>query len=417
MFLVNSEEEWQLYAARNHGIESDLEIWYNFERELKPILAIVRFNVAFITRRNERNRLNMKFYIGLGGIGCRVLMRFAKKHAIPAEACFYVDADQGQSLDVPIDRFHLVQGLPVGTGALRNVGRSAVVKELYCGKMRDFFQPIFDQNEISIDMFTSSFGGFGGAAAGEIMDYLEANTAGRQTETARVLALTEKMFASMGFPKTVMDKFESNTLDFISSFGDRIVDDGITDALMCAPLFLSKCRLLLIDKEEDLDSLAGTAEPAAEILQRMDQKDRYRLPAQLPGDDPQVFISYSFKDKAIAELLVNAIEKQGHKCWIAPRDMHEGSYPAQIMQAIRKSSVFLLILTRQSMRSEQVKNELDRAHNRLRDGMRIVPFLVNDVELDDECMYYLCRQEIFSGYTPPLVERVKEMADRISNML
>ena len=75
------------------------------------------------------------------------------------------------------------------------------------------------------------------------------------------------------------------------------------------------------------------------------------------------------------------------------------------------------MLSKNSIASEQVKNEIDRAFSRLKDGLKIVPFIIDDSELDDECSYYLCRQEFYFGKTPPIKARIDELVGKISGML
>lgn len=49
--------------------------------------------------------------------------------------------------------------------------------------------------------------------------------------------------------------------------------------------------------------------------------------------------------------------------------------------------------------------------------MIIIPFVIDDTELDDECQYYLCRQEMFYGTVPPVDERIEELITHIKNIL
>ena len=55
--------------------------------------------------------------------------------------------------------------------------------------------------------------------------------------------------------------------------------------------------------------------------------------------------------------------------------------------------------------------------SRLGNGLKIVPFIIDDAELDDDCSYYLCRQEFYFGKKPPLKERIQELVGKIADML
>lgn len=49
--------------------------------------------------------------------------------------------------------------------------------------------------------------------------------------------------------------------------------------------------------------------------------------------------------------------------------------------------------------------------------MIIVPFIIDDSDMDDECQYYLCRQEMLFGKKPPIDERIHELIMRIKDVL
>ena len=176
-------------------------------------------------------------------------MRYAEKHAIPAEQCFYMDIKGMETPNIPEKQFHGVSGIPQKVRNPHAFGRLAALKELYCGQMKEFFRPIFEQKEVSLNIFTSSFGGFGGAIAFEIMDYLQANTWGRLTGSCNVYAVTESVFRTMGFPKFLMDLFESNTYQFVQSFRGRMLQRNNYEEPDYTEMFNPQCCLWLSDGE------------------------------------------------------------------------------------------------------------------------------------------------------------------------
>lgn len=358
----------------------------------------------------------MKYYIGLGGIGCRVLNHYMESRKLPEQAFFFLDSDAAAAVQLPGRQLYIVPGLTQGTLALRNIGRSAVRREIYLGNLKAFFAPVFQDPEPQLIIVTSSFGGFGGAAATEIMDYLEANIWGREKAICQVYALTEKHLRAAGFPRPTIDILEANTLDFLSEFAGRMMRKGAEEAFP-KHVFISRCRLWLVDTsmlagEETWPDILDLEE---EQLRKLDIKRGYHVRAI--SEAPDVFISYSFRDQAIADRIVDSLERKDVRCWIASRDVKEGSYPTQIQQQIRQVKVFFLLVSRNSVHSQQVKSELNRAHKRLNDGLIIVPFLVDDTELDDDMDYFLCMQEMFFGRNPPLEERISEIANRVREML
>lgn len=90
-----------------------------------------------------------------------------------------------------------------------------------------------------------------------------------------------------------------------------------------------------------------------------------------------VFISHSSQDRAIGDAACAALEKCGRKCWIAPRDIMPGDdYGEAIVDGIRDSRVFLLVVSAASVASPQVRRETERAANA---GIPIIPFRIEDV--------------------------------------
>ena len=88
--------------------------------------------------------------------------------------------------------------------------------------------------------------------------------------------------------------------------------------------------------------------------------------------DHDVFISYSSKNKNIADAIVADLEQNGIKCWYAPRDIYPGEdWAGAIKNAIGSTKIFVLVFTDESNRSHQVTNEVTLAVN---GGKIIIPF-------------------------------------------
>lgn len=59
-----------------------------------------------------------------------------------------------------------------------------------------------------------------------------------------------------------------------------------------------------------------------------------------------VFISYSFEDKATADAICATLENNNIRCWIAPRDIIPGTdWGASIIDAINESNVMVLVFS------------------------------------------------------------------------
>src|SRR5256885_16794521 len=85
------------------------------------------------------------------------------------------------------------------------------------------------------------------------------------------------------------------------------------------------------------------------------------------GGAPPVFISYASQDAAIAAALVEALERHGIACWIAPRDVVPGAlYADEIVRAINEAKVVVLVLSEAAAASPHVGKEIERASSKHR---------------------------------------------------
>ena len=128
-----------------------------------------------------------------------------------------------------------------------------------------------------------------------------------------------------------------------------------------------------------------------------------------------VFISYSTKDKAVADAVCAALESNGVNCWIAPRNIEPGTpYAREIINGIKETGLFLLLVfTSNSNMSEHVINEVDIAFNA---NKEIIPFMVEDVPMNPELNYYLSRKQWFVAY-PDYGTKLDDFADIVFSRL
>lgn len=123
------------------------------------------------------------------------------------------------------------------------------------------------------------------------------------------------------------------------------------------------------------------------------------------------FISYSHQDTKIAVAVQSILEQKGIRCWIDFRDATPGiDYAGSIVRAIKSSTVFVLVLSQNSSASVHVLNEINSAVNA---GVTILPFKVDESELNDSMEYYLGRTHWMDALTPPLEEHILKLADAI----
>ncbi|NIM92878.1 MAG: TIR domain-containing protein [Anaerolineales bacterium] len=128
-----------------------------------------------------------------------------------------------------------------------------------------------------------------------------------------------------------------------------------------------------------------------------------------------VFISYSSKDKTVADAVCGTLENRDIRCWIAPRDIPPGeSWVAAIINAIGNSRVFVLIFSEGSNRSGQVLREVGEAVD---NAIPIIPFRIEDVELSDEMRYFIKSIHWLDAMTPPLESHLTRLADLVESSL
>lgn len=113
-------------------------------------------------------------------------------------------------------------------------------------------------------------------------------------------------------------------------------------------------------------------------------------------DNYEIFISHSSEDKQIANAVCHIMEENGIRCWIAPRDVCPGkSYPSEIQKGITESRLMVLIFSKNSNKSPQVLNEIDRAFSQ---GKPIIPFVVDETKMNVDLDYYLCRAHWLTAF-------------------
>jgi TolB-like protein/Tfp pilus assembly protein PilF len=89
--------------------------------------------------------------------------------------------------------------------------------------------------------------------------------------------------------------------------------------------------------------------------------------ANATADPARVFISYASPDAAVASALVEALERQGVACWIAPRDVDAGAlYADAIVRAISGARAFIPVLSASAIVSSHVGKEIERASSKKR---------------------------------------------------
>ena len=121
----------------------------------------------------------------------------------------------------------------------------------------------------------------------------------------------------------------------------------------------------------------------------------------------EVFISYSTKNKNVADAIVANFEQHDIRCWYAPRDILPGQeWVSAIKEGLTTAKVFVLIYTDESNMSRQVMNEVALAFNA---GKTIVPFRLTEGVMNDELEYYLTRVHWLDAVSKPLERNIEAL--------
>jgi formylglycine-generating enzyme required for sulfatase activity len=128
-----------------------------------------------------------------------------------------------------------------------------------------------------------------------------------------------------------------------------------------------------------------------------------------------VFVSYSSKDKPMADAACAALESRGIRCWIAPRDIRPGmDWTDAIIDAIAGCRLMVVIVSKHSNLSEQVKRELTTAVGA---GKTLIPLRIEDVTLSKHMQYFLGTPHWLDALTPPLEPHLKVLATTVQQFL
>lgn len=127
------------------------------------------------------------------------------------------------------------------------------------------------------------------------------------------------------------------------------------------------------------------------------------------------FISYSAVDKVTADAACARLEARGIRCWIAPRDVVGGlDWSAEIVDAIAASGVLVLVFSKRSNESPQVKREVERAVSR---GLPVIPFRIEDVPLSKHMEFFISTPHWLDALTPPLEAHLDRLVETVAFVL
>ena len=242
---------------------------------------------------------------------------------------------------------------------------------------------------------------------------------GKDAEPGHIMSRLRSYFHMMDLAADAGIAMETIALPIIGTGRQKINTETILLPLMNDVVAFMK-RNNSVRKVLFVEYDWNKANEAAELL-----RQSYQLsysadePDVKKETEPYFFLSYTTHgDTHVAELLRDELKRRGYRCWYAPDNIRTGDYASKIVEAIRKCTHFVCIISNNANSSFHVVNELDLAFNRLNDGITILPFMLdNNIPLNDSFSYYIARMQWNYGYPDPLKDRVNEFLDKVCDGL
>lgn len=127
-----------------------------------------------------------------------------------------------------------------------------------------------------------------------------------------------------------------------------------------------------------------------------------------------IFISYSSKQKSIADGVCHYLEENGFKCWMAPRDIPIGSeYGDLIEEAIKVSKAVVLVFSEAASISKWVKGEINVAFT---EDKPILPFRVDETEVKGGFRVMLNMMHWIDAF-PQYADRLPDLLNSVCGFL
>jgi TolB-like protein/Flp pilus assembly protein TadD len=127
------------------------------------------------------------------------------------------------------------------------------------------------------------------------------------------------------------------------------------------------------------------------------------------GLGSDVFVSYASQDAAVANSIVESLESQGLKCWIAARSVTPGAqYADAIVRAINEAKAVVLVMSGSAVGSSHVGKEIERASSKRKP---IIAFRIDAAPLNHALEYFLSESQwidVTALGMPGALARLKE---------
>jgi SAM-dependent methyltransferase len=137
-----------------------------------------------------------------------------------------------------------------------------------------------------------------------------------------------------------------------------------------------------------------------------------------PGDDGRdrdVFFSYSYEDRDVADKLVAALDAERLNCFDAHRDISPSSdWVKVVTEAIGSCRVMLLILSEHASGSDFVRREVAFA---VQKKIPIIPFRVAEVAPSNQLAFFINDFHWLDAFPGPLEGHIPRLLDTVRSLL
>lgn len=348
----------------------------------------------------------MKFYIGLGRLGCNALSQYHGMHIQDTDKKFYyIKTDSVGSVTKNV---YIFPSNTIGMNARRAEGRNIINYAIYNGLLSEFFNHIKQEEKVELIFSLASFGEFGSSAIIPMIDYMRANLR-EQLKSCSVIAFNENAHIKLGFSADMIHKFQENTVDCVNDF-DRKMQEADSQQ---ENLFNQNMAFYLLDTGDmNVDDLGKCFEYTETELKNLNCRNSYRIEeTEAFENKPDVFITYSSEDQWIVNEIEYQLKCKGLYFWSDAGNRTERFYTKKKLKAMRDAKVYLVVLSENSIDCERIKDDTDRACEHLKDGMIIIPFMLDSMEINDNGMIDAMMELMLGKLT--LNERIQKLVKKI----
>jgi TolB-like protein len=124
------------------------------------------------------------------------------------------------------------------------------------------------------------------------------------------------------------------------------------------------------------------------------------------------FVSYASRDTAVANSIVENLERHGHRCWMAPRDVKPGAqYADAIVGAINEAEAVVVVLSQSAIASSHVAREVERSASKRKP---IIAFRIDAAALNRELEYFLSNSQWIDAVKLGMPSALVKLSEAVS---